>query len=101
MREEISEPQHWRSSNQRNASRNASWSSRRRSQEHDAELAAEAVDAAMTAAAMTEQVDCAETTDASNFITSDIISSLATQLDLLEKQREQLQQLLVQAQAKH
>lgn len=90
MRDEISEPQHWRGSNHSSTGRNASWSSRRRTQEN-AELAAEAVDAALA-----DETDPA----VEKLDTNDIISSLASQLSLLEKQREQLQQLLVQAQAK-
>ncbi len=88
MREEISEPQHWRVGSQRNQA----WSSRRRTHEH-VELAADVVDAALAE----EPVDVVPEMPA----TSDIVSSLASQLDLLEQQREQLQRLLEQAQAKH
>ena len=87
MREEISEPQHWRAS----PPRKQAWSSRRRTHEHT-ELAADLVDAALAE----EPVDVAPEMPA----TSDIVASLASQLDLLEQQREQLQRLLEQAQSK-
>ena len=87
MREEITEPRHWRTHNPRSGGRSLSWTSRRREQEHT-ELPAEAVDAALAEEAT--RVEAAEA--------SDIVSNLSLQLDLLEKQREQLQQLLAQAQ---
>jgi len=93
MLEEITEPQHWRINRQHNASRNASWSARRRSRKV-AGLAAEAVDAALT-----EEADRGEKAAQNNFDSSKIINDLASQLDLLEKQREQLQRLLAQAKA--
>ena len=92
MREEISEPQQWRS----NSQRNHSWASRSRTHEHT-ELAAEAVDAALAEVA-TE----AHASDSNEQLaTADIVTTLASQLDLLEQQREQLQRLLDQAQASH
>ncbi len=89
MREEISEPQHW----QANSQRKRSWSSRNRTHEH-VDLAAEAVDAALTEAAI-------ETPASEQLDSADIVTTLANQLDLLERQREQLQRLLDQAQASH
>ncbi len=89
MRKEISEPQHWRA----NSQRKQSWSSRNRTHEH-VELAAEAVDAALTEATT-------ESPASEQFDSTDIVATLANQLDLLEKQREQLQRLLDQAQASH
>ena len=88
MREEISEPQHWRV----NSTRKQAWSSRNRTHDH-VELAADAVDAALAEVAV-------EAPSKEQVATSDIVTSLASQLDLLEQQREQLQRLLEQAQAK-
>ena len=91
MREEISEPKQWRAATSTKSARNQSWTTRRRAQAQ-AELAADAVDAALTehsgAPHPAEQhVDAQE-----------IIASLATQLELLEKQREQIQDMLDQVQ---
>ena len=88
MREEILEPQHWRV----NSMRKQAWSSRNRTHDH-VELAADAVDAALAEVAV-------EAPSKEQIATSDIVTSLASQLDLLEQQREQLQRLLEQAQAK-
>ena len=88
MREEIREPQHWRGSNERVVRRNESWSSQLNPQNR-VDLAAEVVDAALEES-MGENPMKPDT--------ADIISSLSTQLALLEKQRDTLQRLLEQAQ---
>ncbi len=87
MREEITEPQHWRAT----SLRKRSWSSGYRSHSH-VDLAAEAVDAALAEDASRDDACVAP-------IATDIVSSLSSQLDLLEQQREQLQKLLDQAKA--
>ncbi len=89
MREKFLEPQHWRASSQRSPS----WSARNRTHKHT-ELAAEAVDAALAEVVTESPAD-------EQLATADIVTTLASQLDLLEKQREQLQRLLDQAQASH
>jgi len=86
MRKEISETQHWRTQPQRNSS----WSTRRRSEERTA-LAAEVVDAAFAEEAETDDTSANTNTSAA------ILSSLTSQLTLLEAQREHLQKLLAQA----
>ncbi len=96
MREEISEPQHWRAQEPIRSQCNQSWTSRRRSQDR-AELTTEARDAAFSEVASEVAT---EAPAKKQLNTTDIVSSLASQLDLLEKQREQLQRLLEQAQAK-
>jgi|GEM_PF-6715072 len=85
MREEITEPGQWRPRSEHSARSNTSWSSQRWRQQQT-ELDAETVDAALA-----EEPAEKPSSD-------DIISSLASQLDLLEKQREQIQRLLDQAQ---
>jgi len=90
MREEITEQQHWRTTTSQSATDTGSWSSRLKPQQR-VDLAAEAVDAALA------EVAC-ETPEKPD--TTDIISSLATQLEMLEQQRMQIQRLLDQAQGK-
>ncbi len=90
MRKDLSEPQLWRDSDRRDSQRSQAWASNRPRHQRT-ELAAEAVDAALA-----ETVTEASTSE--QFATSDIVASLASQLDLLEQQREQLQRLLDQAQ---
>lgn len=88
MREEITEPKHWRTGSQLNSPRNNSWASRRARER--AELAAEVVDAALEDDVFEPKEEKLDSTS--------IITSLASQLELLEKQREQIQRLLDQAQ---
>ncbi|MGI9429195.1 MAG: hypothetical protein ACR2NM_11100 [Bythopirellula sp.] len=94
MREKITEPKHWRAGNPSGTARNNSWTTRRRTQE-EAQLPAAAVDAALDAA-----LDDGGSTSTANqpLDATDIISSLANQLQLLEKQREQIQHMLDQVQ---
>ncbi|MEM8946480.1 MAG: hypothetical protein AAGD11_15010 [Planctomycetota bacterium] len=92
MREEITEPKHWRTADERRGQRNNSWTSRRRAQDQ-AGLAADIVDAALT------DVE-AESTESEKLDSTEILSSLADQLELLEQQREQIQRLLDQAQGR-
>ena len=96
MREEISEPQHWRS----RPSTNPSWSTRRRAATMplSAEpLSAELVDAAFTdEGPLTEsRLDAAEVeVDANTY--PELIASLTDQLAQLEVQRKRLQKLLAE-----
>ena len=90
MREEITEPKHWRAGIDSGSSRNNSWTTRRRTQE-EAQLAADAVDAALADDATSVASDVKPDT-------TDIVASLANQLELLEKQREQIQHMLDQVQ---
>lgn len=107
MREEITEPKHWRTAGERQTQRNSSWTARRRTQDHS-ELVAEAVDAAFAEEAIVTESDKSDTqgslstgsTSADGLDSKDIIASLADQLELLEQQREQIQRLLEQAQGK-
>jgi hypothetical protein len=91
MREELTEPKHWRAGSSTGASRNNSWTTRRRTQEQG-QLGAAAVDAALADEDSTSAGD-------PPLDSTDIISSLANQLQLLEKQREQIQQMLDQVQS--
>lgn len=84
MRDEITEPLHWRNLAQRTNGRDLLWSQRRRSEQ----LAAEAVDAAFS-----DKLGVEAKPDP-----RELVSSLATQLEMLDRQREQLQKLLQQAQ---
>ncbi len=96
MRKEISEPQHWRAK----SSGNSSWSSRRKSEGHTLPLAAEAVDAAFAEEDSPLQEEPGSQPDPAapeQPSYGDLISSLTEQLELLETQRDQLQQLLAQA----
>ncbi len=86
MRKEITEPLHWRTSSQRKTS----WASTRRRSEKRTNLAANAVDAAFAE----EPAHDATETQAS---AADILTSLSSQLTLLEAQQEHLQKLLAQA----
>ncbi len=111
MRSEINEPKHWRSQTTGTATQGASWAGRRHSHSAKA-LPAEAVDAAFaldsTELDSTEveamrgsrrDMQPAETTsEVSALEHPDLISSLATQLTMLEAQHEQLSRLLAQAQ---
>lgn len=91
MREELTEPQHWRARSERATQRNNSWISRRRSAQEREELAADAVDAALAQVAEEPETD-------EPLNSSEVITNLSKHLDLLEKQRDQIQQLLDQAQ---
>ncbi len=96
MREEISEPQHWRS----RPSTNPSWSTRRRAATMplSAEpLSAELVDAAFTdeGPLTASRLDAAEVeVDANTY--PELIASLTGQLAQLETQHKQLQKLLAE-----
>ena len=87
MREELTDTQRWRASIQKYSQRSQSCAAKRWS-ENRLELDPETVDAALT-----EEEISTEKPNA-----TDIIKSLASQLDLLEQQREHLQNLLKQAQ---
>ncbi len=95
MREEITEPLHWRTKTQKNAS----WTSpRRRSDEKRTNLAADAVDAAFAEEPASDNTEPASDDSCANAQAStDILTSLSSQLTLLEAQREHLQKLLAQA----
>ncbi len=112
MREEISEPQHWRSH-----TGNDSWSARRRIAAHAtgtiASLPAEVVDAAFADESSSVEpirgsrrdlatpngVELASVAGQDTSVSCpDLVQSLSTQLDMLEAQRAQLQRLLDQAQ---
>lgn len=93
MREEISEPQHWRS----HSSANASWSLRRRAAK--APLSAELVDAALAEEILpmmsrrdAAEVESVAAVDVKSY--PELIVSLTNQLAQLEAHREQLQKLL-------
>ncbi len=96
MREEISEPQHWRS----RPSTNPSWSTRRRAAATplSAEpLSAELVDAAFTdeGPLTASRLDAAEVeVDANTY--PELIASSTDQLAQLEVQRKRLQKLLAE-----
>ncbi|MCG8450868.1 MAG: hypothetical protein MI725_14980 [Pirellulales bacterium] len=97
MREDIREPQHWRS----RSTPEVSWTARRRRSEHPTEI----VDAAFEQELSGVEPVRASRRDAGNHSSHenapaphDIVQSLSTQLALLEEQREQLQKLLDQAQ---
>ena len=96
MREEISEPQHWRS----RPSTNPSWSTRRRATAMplSAEpLSAELVDAAFTdeGPLTASRRDAAEVeVDANTY--AELMASLTDQLAQIEAQRKQLQKLLAE-----
>ena len=121
MREEISEPQHWRlRSRGSSTARGTAWSAQRRS---DTPFPTEVVDAAFTDETIlvepvrgsrrdlasqdstsegelgTEEVSSATVADVSTS-RSDLAQSLSTQLAMLDAQREQLQHLLAQAEGK-
>ena len=96
MREEISEPQHWRS----RSGTNPSWSTRRRVATKS--LPAELVDAAFSdeGSLTTSRLDAAEAeiaTDSDMTTYPDLIANLTAQLAQLEDHREQLQSLLAEA----
>ena len=91
MREEITEPKHWRTRGEHKGQRNNLWTTRSRVS-RNTEIAADAVDEAITEV-------CQETAERKQRMSSDIVSNLASQLDLLERQREHLQRLLDQAQS--
>ncbi len=96
MKEEISEPQHWRS----RPSTNPSWSTRRRAATIPLPvepLSAELVDAAFTdeGPLTASRLDAAEVeVDANTY--PELIASLTDQLAQLEAQRKQLQKLLAE-----
>ncbi len=93
MREEISEPQPWRSSPSSNAAEKKFWSVHHPQRDLPAEL----VDAALEQD--TSSARPAQTPGHTGFPQqADIIKSLSDQLTLLEEQRLQLQQLLDDAQ---
>ncbi len=92
MREELTEPKHWRARSEGATQRNHSWSARRRSQEQ-AKLEAHAVDAALEQHIVDEVPTTAEQPNA-----NEIISSLSQHLEQLEQQRAEIQRLLDQAQ---
>ena len=89
MRDEISEPQHWRARNEHASPRHNSWAARRRSQQQE-ELPVDAVDAALEQTAV--EPEPKPTLDS-----VDVISSLTQHLKRLEEQSEQIQRLLEQA----
>ncbi len=96
MREEISEPQHWKS--RRDA--NPSWSTSRRAATKP--LPAELVDAAFgdEESLATPRLDAAEAPDAAEGdVTTypELIARLTDQLTQLEAHRQQLQRLLAEA----
>ena len=101
MREEITEPLHWRTKTQKNAS----WTSTRRRSEQRTNLAAEAVDAAFAEEPASDNAEPAsdntepasDDSCANAQASADILTSLSSQLTLLEAQREHLQKLLAQA----
>lgn len=89
MRDEITEPQHWRARSEQANPRNNSWAARRRSQQE--ELPVDAVDAAL------EQT-VSEPEPKQTLNSADVISSLTQHLKQLEEQSEKIQRLLEQAQ---
>ena len=98
MREEISEPQHWRST----AVAKASWSSRRRAVIRP--LSAELVDAAFSDESSTtaSRLDAPENEGPAHAVTDgitypELIATLNNQLAQLETHRKQIQQLLDEA----
>ncbi|NOY42644.1 MAG: hypothetical protein GXP26_12520 [Planctomycetes bacterium] len=106
MRREINEPKHWRSQAAGSATQGSCWAGRRHSHSATA-LPAEAVDAAFASESVTVEavrgsrrdMQAAETTsEKSSPGRPDLISSLSTQLTMLEAQHEQLSRLLAQAQ---
>jgi hypothetical protein len=97
MREEITEPKHWRASPQCGSPRRDAWISGRRVFQARVDLAAEAVDAALETdaegdATLDNQV--AEPVQ-SPLGSAQILANLASQLD---QQHAQIQQLLKQVQ---
>lgn len=96
MREELTETKRWRASIQKYSQRSQGWASQRWAQR--AELDAKAVDAALADETVLGEAAVVQETVTAKPNAADIISSLASQLDLLEKQRVQLQMLLKQAQ---
>lgn len=110
MREDISEPQHWRHSNRVGSVAGAYWSARRQA---SAPLSPEAVDAAFADESIrVEPIRGSRRDPVSDSATdvlepsrasaqndgSDLVQSISAQLAMLEAQREQLQRLLAQAQ---
>lgn len=101
MRDDISEPQHWRSSGRSGAGMGNSWAGRR----HRSELQAELVDAAfeeetgpiLPVRASRRDLPSQLPTDEPRR-KPDIVESISAQLKMLEIQREQLQKLLEDAQ---
>jgi hypothetical protein len=98
MREELTEPQHWRVG----SGKLPSWSSCRRAATKA--LPAELVDAAFTdeGSQAASRLDAAEVGDATkgecNGISyPELIASLSSQLDQLETHREQIKKLLAEA----
>lgn len=96
MREELTETKRWRASIQKYSQRSQGWASQRSM--HRMELDAEMVDAALTEELAMDELPAIEQAVTAKPNAADIIHSLASQLDLLEKQRVQLQMLLKQAQ---
>jgi hypothetical protein len=101
MREEISEPQHWRICSAGSTSAVNSWAGHRC--QHD--LPVEAVDAAfkeettrITPARASQRDLTARTEGERSPSRLDIVQSLSAQLVMLEAQREQLQKLLDETQ---
>ncbi len=117
MREEISEPQQWRSSRLRSSEVNSSWAARRKMPEQISEampaLAEEAIDAAfaeesigvepvrgsrrdlasLRTAAQTSPTGQSQTPEGSS-----LLHDISAQLAMLQTQQEHLQRLLDQAQ---
>lgn len=102
MRHEINEPKHWRSQTAGSAAQSSSWAGRRHSHSATA-LPAEAVDAAFASESTAVEAVRGSRRDVQPAETAiekspDLISSLSTQLSMLEAQHEQLSRLLAQAQ---
>lgn len=95
MREELTEPQHWRARSERASQRNNSWASRRRTHKRE-ELAIDAVDAALELVADEPETAPSETNQP--LTSPEVISSLSKHLEQLEQQRHEIQKLLDQAQ---
>lgn len=103
MREEISEPLHWRSTSPSTHPDDPSWGNRRPGRGAPS-LPADLVDAAMDQSGLHRWQPLPgrrhdrPTQAAAGPAGADLLQSLAAQLELLEAQQEQLRQLLAQAQ---
>lgn len=94
MREEITEPKHWRKASERPTHRSKSWATKRHAEQRNDErneLSVDALDAALELVADEPVIESQPTT-------TEVVSNLSRHLELLEKQREQIQQLLDEAQ---
>lgn len=111
MREEMSEPQQWRSSRLSGAEQNSSWTVRRkaseRTQESTPALANEAVDAAFADESIVMEsvrgsrrdlVTQGSNASAKTPGSDNLLQDISTQLAMLQTQQEHLQQLLDQVQ---